>query len=110
MPDTHIAFSTQTDLQVPEKIGLEAIYVQIEIEPAGAECILYGWSDDGNLQPVVTHESVAKTELPFVHPHIWIGHGEGMTKFRVQAVGWAEAVGPRFNPPLLNAPPPPLLN
>jgi hypothetical protein len=79
------------DLQVPDKIGLEAIYVKIDIEPAGADCILYGWIDDGSLQPVVIHESVSQTELPFVHPHIWIAYGEGMTKFQIETLGWAEA-------------------
>jgi hypothetical protein len=110
MSPIKIAFSTQMSLQVPDKIGLEAIYVKIDIEPAGADCTLYGWSDDGNLQPVVIHESVAETELPFVHPHIWIAYSEDMTKFRIETVGWAEAKGPRFTPPLIDAPPPPLLN
>jgi hypothetical protein len=105
MSAIQIAFSTQMDLQVPDKIGLEAIYVKIDIEPPGAGCILYGWSDDGNLQTVVIHESTAEAELLFVYPHIWIAYSEGITKFKIKTVGWAEAKGPRFSPPLIDAPP-----
>ena len=110
MPDVHIHVSTQMDLEVPDKIGLEAIYVKIDIEPPGADCILYGWGDDGNLQPVVIHASVAEAELPFVHPHIWIAYSQGMTKFQIKTLGWEEAKGPRFSPPPIDGPPSSLLN
>jgi hypothetical protein len=91
-----ITFNVELDLSVPDGIGINAIFIGVEIEPQQAGCIIYGRGHDGNIQGVGMHGTQSKVRLPFAHPHILVKFLDCPTKFLLSTLGWEDSRGSRF--------------
>ncbi len=101
-PDQQITYNIERKLSVPDGIALDAIMVRVEITPATAGCLIYGWTATGDLAYVEVHGAQTDVELPFVNPQIYVKYLEGLEHFRISTLGWKEPRG-AHRPP--NVPP-----
>jgi len=90
MPD--IRYNEALTLTAPA--GMDAIIVSVDIEPATASCVIYGFTKDGKtLQPVRVLGSAARLELPYGDPKVYVRYEAGLRTLRISTLGWRDAAG-----------------
>jgi hypothetical protein len=85
---SQITYELETKLSVPGGVPLNGIAVTVEIEPASAGCIIYGYSKDGNIQPVHVTGAQTELELPFAQPQIYVKYLLGLKTIKIHTRGW----------------------
>ncbi len=97
--EQQITYNIEVKLTVPDGIALDAVMVRVEIKPATAGCLIYGWTATGDLGCVEVRGPKAKIELPFVNPQIYVKYLSGLEHIQVSTLGWKEGRGqPRPSP------------
>lgn len=81
-----IAYDGEIALSAPD--GTTEIIVSVAIAPADGRIILYGWTADGALQPVLVEGSAAKISLPFARPQVFLEHLSEIQGIRVRTLGF----------------------
>lgn len=82
---------------VPTGGVASAIHVTVEIEPADASCLIYGWMPDKNLGYVHVNGGQTNIDLPFAHPEIYVKYLGGLQNFRISTHGYSDSRG-AFDP------------
>lgn len=94
---SEITYNKLVNLTAPPGGVLSAIYVTVEIEPADAGCLIYGWMPDGNLGYVEVRGSLTDVDLPFAHPEVYLKYLGGLQSIQVSTRGFADSKG-AFDP------------
>ena len=95
---TQITYNELFNLdRVPTGGIASAIHVTVEIEPADAGCLIYGWMPDGNLGYIEVRGSRTDVDLPFAHPEIYVKYLGGLQNFRISTRGYTDSRG-AFDP------------
>jgi hypothetical protein len=60
--------------------------VAIEVRPVDGGMIIYGYESETSIRPVEVRGSIARLELPFIKPRIYIKFLKGLASYRLRVL------------------------
>jgi len=88
MAEAKITYDLESTLSAPDGGVLKSIAVTVEIEPASAGCLIYGWQKDGNMGCVEVRGARTELDLPFCQPKILVKYLLGLKNLKIQTRGF----------------------
>ena len=90
MTESKITYDLESTLSAPEGVVLKSIAVTIELEPASAGCLIYGWQKNGDMAFVEVRGERSEIDLPFCQPKVYVKYLLGLKNIRIYTRGWRE--------------------
>lgn len=90
MTESKIVYDLETTLSAPTGGVLQSIAVTVEIEPASAGCLIYGYRPDGDMGCIEVRGARTEIDLPFSGPKIYIKYLLGLKNIKVHTRGWKD--------------------
>jgi len=81
----NVRYNEEITLAAPA--GVDAITVNVEIDPPTASCTIYGYRKGPVFQPIQIVGSASNLVLPFCDPKIYVAHGPTLRSVRITTVG-----------------------
>ena len=91
MADEWITRDRDITLPIPADVTFVSVALTVEIEPADAGCLIYGWQDDGDLGFAEVRGPKAEIEFPMVKRDIFVKFLGGLQKLSISVRGRKEA-------------------
>lgn len=89
---SQVTYNEELHLSVPTGDILDAIRVEITVEPKDAGVLIYGTDVRGNFQPVEVRGAVNVIDLPFVNGHIYVAYLGGLKTWSLKTLGWKDGL------------------
>ena len=89
--ETTFTYDQEATLSAPPGGILAAIMVTVEIEPADAGCLIYGFLADGSMGQVEVRGARTELELPFAEPKIYVKYLGGLKNLRILTRCWRDS-------------------
>jgi hypothetical protein len=73
-------------LDAPSGGIFDRVRVAIEMEPASAACVIFGWDEDGGTTQIEVTGPTPSIDLPFCQPQIFIKFLAGLTRIDIRTL------------------------
>jgi len=80
-------FDKELDLSIPDGADIEAIFVDVEVIPASASCLIYGMGSDGHTHKVTLQGGHSQVRLPFSHRKVYLKYQSNASEVRIGTIG-----------------------
>lgn len=85
---SQITYNEKVTLSAPPGGVLKSIAVTVELDPADAGLLIYGWLANGNLGQVEVRGAKSEIDLPFVQPEIFVKYLGNLRRYTISTRGF----------------------